>query len=83
MILHSASDPAFKFSNCKVEWIMSLLGDNAVTFQWHSLATNKQFCDDTKWIHAEDDTKVSCGRPAKTMSEPGNLTRNGSEVEPD
>jgi hypothetical protein len=42
------------------------MGDKADTFQWHPLAT-KQF------YNAGDDTTDSCGRPAKTMSKPGNL----------
>jgi hypothetical protein len=42
------------------------MGDKADTFQWHPLAT-KQFCN------VGDDTTDSCGRPAKTMSKPGNL----------
>ena len=57
------------------------MGDKADTFQWHPLAT-KQFYNDG------DGTTDSCGRPAMTMSKPGNLNAeslrtNGSAKEPD
>jgi hypothetical protein len=45
----------------------NVMGDDADTFRWLSLATKKQRCN------VDDDTRDSCGSTSRIMSKPGKL----------